>query len=100
MFEFDAHEVELVAELCRAFDVLEGLEDVVRRDGLLAADGRVAPAVVEARQQRLLVTKLVGALRLPDESGEALSPKSARAKRAAESRWNRERRRASRDAAS
>lgn len=89
VYEFDAHEEELLAEVCRVLDVLDALDAVVRRDGILAEGGRVSPAAVEARQQRLTLARLMGALRLPDESGKSLTPSQVHAQRAAQSRWAR-----------
>jgi hypothetical protein len=61
----------LLVQACRLVDLLDGLHAVVERDGpvLTAPDGavRVHPAVVEARQGRIALARLVAALRLPGE---------------------------------
>lgn len=89
VYEFDAHEEELLAEVCRVLDVLDALDAAVRRDGILTDVGKVNPAAVEARQQRLTLARLMGALRLPDESGKSLTPAQVHAQKAAQSRWAR-----------
>lgn len=69
-FELVEHERRLLVEACRCADVLDQLAAVVASEGVMDASGRVHPAVVEARQQRLVLTRLVASLRVPDdESG-------------------------------
>jgi hypothetical protein len=51
-----------------------------------------ATAVVEKRQQRLLLSRLVGQLAVPDGDGRpSMDGKSVRGRRASEARWRRER---------
>jgi hypothetical protein len=45
------------------------------------------PAVVEARQARLAISRLLGTLSLPDEEAEPRTVAGLRAQRAARSRW-------------
>ncbi|WP_199522524.1 hypothetical protein [Geodermatophilus marinus] len=98
LYEFDGHELELLVELCRTLDVLAELDAVIQRGGVLTEAGKASPAVVEARQQRLSLARLVGALRLPNEDGVSLSPAQAHAQKAAQARWNREKARRDRGA--
>jgi Phage terminase, small subunit len=92
-FTLEAGEAELLAETCRALDLLDDLRAVIERDGLTittAADQpRMHPAVAELRSTRLLVGRLLAQLKLPDTDGEAMidSPLSARGRAAAHSRW-------------
>ena len=64
--ELDEHERALLIEACRTADQLDLLDEVVADEGVLV-DGRAHPALVEARQQRITLTRLVAALRLPED---------------------------------
>ena len=64
--ELDEHERALLLEACRTADQLDALEAEVAADGVLV-DGKPHPALVEARQQRITLTRLVAALRLPED---------------------------------
>lgn len=90
--EFELNEAELVVlrEMCRVVDRLDDLDAAVR-DGGAVVNGRVSQALVESRQQQLVLAKLAAALRLPGESqGGAQVSDAARA--IAEARWKRQRR--------
>ena len=71
VYTFDAHDVALVTEACRVKDRLDALDDAVRRDGV-SLGARVNPALVESRQQQIVLTRLVASLRLPDDDGDRL----------------------------
>jgi P27 family predicted phage terminase small subunit len=103
--DLDARELELLAQACRAASVLGQLEAVVARDGVMATGSKgqtvVHGAVAEARQQRLVILRLLAAIGLEERSSEAVSssPASQRARRAADARWShRDRVRALREA--
>ena len=67
-FELDPPELELLAEACRTLDLIAQLRAEAAESGLVIAPSqgvRVHPAVVEARQQRLALAKLLSALGLP-----------------------------------
>ena len=66
-FDLDEHESGILREACRTVTDLDALADVIARDGVIDADGRVHPALVEARQQRITLTRLVASLRLPED---------------------------------
>jgi hypothetical protein len=71
-FEFDAQDVALVLEACRVKDRLEALDAVVRADGVTVESPqgvKAHPALVEARQQEITLTRIIASLRLPDEDG-------------------------------
>jgi hypothetical protein len=92
VYELDGPELELLAETCRVLDVIDVLEARVRADGASVVGSRgqvrVHPAVAELRGQRALLGRLIGQLSLPDAEGDVLpSPASARARKAAETRW-------------
>jgi hypothetical protein len=73
-YELDEHEEAILLEACRTRDVLTQLDARARLDGPLldSPQGLKAhPAVVEARQQRIVLARLLTSLRLPsgDEAG-------------------------------
>ncbi|SFU04686.1 hypothetical protein SAMN05660657_05064 [Geodermatophilus amargosae] len=71
-FDLEPHELTLLEQAARTADVIAALDDVVAADGLLSATGRKPhPAVVEARQQRLVLGRLLAALRLPADDTAA-----------------------------
>lgn len=70
-FDLDEHELALLTEAARTVDLLALLDAAARQDGPLQESPqgtRAHPAVVEARQQRIALARLLAALRLP--SGE------------------------------
>lgn len=73
-FELEQHELQLLVEAVRTTDLLVELDGAVRRDGALVETPqgmRAHPAAVEARQQRIVLARLLGALQLPaDEDDE------------------------------
>ncbi|WP_158887915.1 terminase [Amycolatopsis anabasis] len=67
-YELDEHELALLVEAVRTVDALSALDADVQRMGVLveSPQGRKAnPALVEARQQRIALARLLAALRLP-----------------------------------
>lgn len=94
-YEFAPHEVVLVERACRLADREAQLQEVIARDGLVV-DGsngqpRLNGAVAEARLTTLAISRVLGSLKMPDESGRPLSAASVRSQRAANSRWDRQR---------
>lgn len=63
-FDLDEHELSLLRQAVRVADVCEQLQAMVDTDGPIL-DGRAHPALVELRQQRILLARLVVALRVP-----------------------------------
>ena len=73
-YELEEHEVALLRECVRTVDELDVLAAVVAAEGLTSKTGaKVHPALVEARQLRIGLARLVAALRLPagDEEDQA-----------------------------
>lgn len=74
-FELGEHELTILLEAARTVDALEALEKIVRDEGVtnVSPQGvRAHPALVEARQQRVTLAKLVASLRIPlDDEQEA-----------------------------
>ena len=65
-YELAESERRLLVEAARTADLLDDLAAVIAEQGTTLEDGRVAPAVVEARLQRLALARLVASLRVPD----------------------------------
>jgi hypothetical protein len=63
-FALDEHELVLLRQAVRVADLCDELQEAVERDGPLV-EGRVHPAVVELRQQRIVLARLIVALRVP-----------------------------------
>lgn len=75
-YELDEHENALLREVCRVTDRLDRLHEVIERDGEIVAGlhgTRVHPALSEARQQAVVLARLVASLRLPagDEADQS-----------------------------
>src|SRR3546814_20491970 len=70
----------LLLQACRTVDMLEELETCVSRDGVMR-DGKAHPGVVEMRQQRLALARLLAALRLPAGAEGALGTPARRPQR-------------------
>jgi hypothetical protein len=67
-FELDAHELALLVEAVRTVDQLDALHQLTEAEGLVV-DGktgpRAHPALVESRQLRIALARLLAVLRLP-----------------------------------
>src|SRR4051794_40430406 len=68
-FVLEEHELSLLREAVRTKDLTEALQSVVDEDGPVVG-GRAPPAVVELRQERLVLARLLVALRIPIGEGE------------------------------
>jgi hypothetical protein len=71
-FELDEHELALLREAVRTVDHLDALADILAEQGLVIetkTGARAHPALVESRQLRIALARILAALRLPD--GEA-----------------------------
>jgi hypothetical protein len=66
--ELDEHELELLRQAVRTADLCEQLQAVVNVEGVMV-DGRAHPALVELREQRVVLAQLVVALRVPAGTG-------------------------------
>lgn len=73
-FDLEPHELAQLSSACRVADRVAALDEVVDRDGVMLSDdkrGPVAhPALVESRQQRMALARILSALRLPDAEGQ------------------------------
>ena len=71
-YDLEQHECALLIEAVRTVDALAELDAAVRSEGAIVegpSGSRANPALVEARQQRITLARVLAALRLP--SGDA-----------------------------
>lgn len=94
-YELDPQGLALLEQACRTVDTIANLEAVSAAEGVMSESSqgaRVHPAIVEARQQRAILARLVAALGLDvDEQPEAEAvrlSRSAAARKAARTRWS------------
>jgi hypothetical protein len=80
-FRLDEHEETLLREVCHVADTCRDLQQTVAREGPLVTsrlgDVRTNPALVELRAERLLLARLIVALRVPlgsQETGPGTNP--------------------------
>ncbi|BDZ60858.1 hypothetical protein Lsed01_00176 [Demequina sediminis] len=91
-YELSDSETPLLLEACRTLDNLDALAQAVADHGAMTVGSMgqpvVNPALTEARGQRIVLHRLLAALALPDEDGEAI-PTGAqqRGKASAAKRW-------------
>lgn len=72
-FDFEEHELALLIEAARVKDRLDALDKIIRAEGMTIQSPhgpKAHPALVEARQQEIVLTRIVASLRLPDEEDE------------------------------
>ncbi len=65
--DLDPHERFLLHEACRCADLLDDLAAELVTHGMVTADGRPSPLLVEVRQQRAAFARLIAGLRLPED---------------------------------
>ena len=73
-YDLAEHELAVLTEATRTVDLLDELDAAIRSEGAIvdSPQGRRAnPAVVEARQSRVVLARLLAALRMPvGEAGD------------------------------
>ena len=75
-FELAEHELVLLRQAVRVADTCTDLQAMLDRDGLLLQN-RIHPASVELRHQRLLLGRLIVALRVPlGDTGDDDAPRT------------------------
>lgn len=83
----------LLEEICRTLDSLDAMQHALSSEGVTvegsAGQPRAHPVLVELRQQRVALGRMLSQLALPDEETGAGLPSltEARARRAANARW-------------
>src|SRR5664279_4290639 len=74
-YELDEHELLLLREACRTVDVLDRLHEEAAAAPVTVENFRgdqvAHPAMTEARQQRITLTRLLASLRLPAGEDDA-----------------------------
>lgn len=90
-WELSEREVALLTLACHQIDDLARLEVVIEKEGPMAVGSAgqptVHPAVQEARQGRLAISRLLGGLQLPDDDVRPQTSASVRGRDAARARW-------------
>jgi hypothetical protein len=90
-WRLDARELHLLERASRVEDEVRALEKLVDKDGPVSegSSGQpvVHPALVEARQLRLVQQRLLGGIELCNPATGAATANGARARRAAAVRW-------------
>lgn len=92
-WELSAREREQIALACQQADAIADLERELAAGGLTVegASGqpRLNALVPELRQARLALSRLLGAVEMPDADGEPATLAGKRGKAAADKRWSR-----------
>ncbi|QXU53968.1 hypothetical protein [Rhodococcus sp. LW-XY12] len=73
-YELSEHELQVLREAVRTVDQIDRLQAIVQEDGDMQQSPqgrRVHPAVVELRQQRVVLARLLAALKIPDTEATA-----------------------------
>lgn len=83
-FEWAQHELAMLEEACRTRDRIVQLDKRVEDDGVMLQSSqglRVHPAISEARQQRLVMARLLATLGIPPLTEDGGSMPAARSVR-------------------
>jgi len=72
-YELATHELVLLEQAVHVADACQELQSLVHRDGAMI-DSRANPALVELRQERILLARLLVALRVPLGAAEDEQP--------------------------
>lgn len=72
VFDLFPNEIAVLREVVRVVDRLERLDAACQSDGHVV-DGKPHPALVEARQQQVILGRLLTTLRLPEDWDDAAS---------------------------
>jgi hypothetical protein len=97
-YDLSVPELAALLQAAETLDTLRELEDSVRANGRVLPSGKPNPLLLEARQQRAILVRLLGLLDLRiDDAGQpsdstgapAMSPTSRAARAAARKRWDR-----------
>jgi hypothetical protein len=91
--ELNASELLILAMAARQADDIALMEKAIAADGAMvdgaAGQRRLNQALVEVRQGRLALARLIAALAIPDVDHEQRSPASRHGQKAARARWDR-----------
>ncbi len=73
-YDLEQHELQLLREAVRTVDLIDALTALVATEGVVVTSpqgDKPHPGVVEGRQQRIVLARLLAALRLPAGEEEA-----------------------------
>lgn len=75
-FDLDDHEVILLHEACRSLTLIDALDAISRREGPILKHPKTGvpttnPAVIEARNQRVVLTRIIATLGLSEDGRAA-----------------------------
>lgn len=77
-YSLEEHEALLLKEACRCADLLDELAATIAEQGSTTVDGKLNPALREAREQKICLARLITAMRLPagdeDQQGRDRRP--------------------------
>lgn len=92
-YELRADELCTLEEACREVDLIARLDDALDGASMMVAGSMgqqvVNPLLGEVRQHRGVLARLLGYLRLPDDSEGTAEARSTQARAAANARWSR-----------
>lgn len=97
-YDLSLPEQAALQQIAETMDIIAELESTIRQRGRVdPATGRPSPAVLEVRQHRAILVRLLGLLDLPLDESDGAAPtstlaRSRAAQRAARARWDRQRR--------
>lgn len=80
-FELETHELNLLLQAARTADSLDSLQAVLDAEGYMSESSqgpRVHPALVELRQQRITLARLLAALNVPSGDEDAQPARAPR----------------------
>ena len=92
-FNLRPDELRILEDACREVDLIERIAEELETADLLTMGSMgqlvTSPLVTEIRQHRALLARLLGQLKLPDESGQSrgAADRSTSARAAAVARW-------------
>lgn len=64
-YVLEAHELIVLESAAKTVDLIAALEERIASDGAVSETGKTHSAVIEVRQQRLTLARLLTALRIP-----------------------------------
>src|SRR5436853_2582747 len=66
VMQLDARDLDTLRAACSSADTIAALEAAVKRDGEVLGAGKVNPCVIELRQQRVALMRLLAAVDLDE----------------------------------
>lgn len=69
-FELEQHELLVLRQAAVVADRIASLDALVDAEGVVNNQGTANVALIESRQQRVLLARLLAALKLPDQLGK------------------------------